>query len=356
MRTVRSRQVVCLIAMALLGAACTSGAAIPTTTSGPVTSTTVPEHPAPTIAVDLSVTPAGWVPVAYGDVQISVPADWIAVYGAPPCSVGHGPGEVFVNPLSGTFACPAETGGGPSTLVDLGPVDHTSKPGSKVLIINGIAVREAATGGPPAKTYIVPSLGVQLTESGTLGSRVLHTLSRSARDIALRSGQAPTAPASWHRLSFAGFSIAVPRSWPVISTSLANYPGCVVRPGVLYPGSSVVLDTDKNRIAFNCPALLAYAHPFQPSEGIRIDKVLYPPLSQAHLGACFHLVTISSRTSQGAASVTDGLSVCPATSPAYSILMLKVTASSLRKPVYVSIGLAGNGMVARTILYSLRAA
>jgi hypothetical protein len=36
--------------------------------------------------------------------------------------------------------------------------------------------------------------------------------------------------------------------------------------------------------------------------------------------------------------------------------MLKVTASSLRKPVYVSIGLAGNGMVARTILYSLRAA
>jgi hypothetical protein len=39
----------------------------------------------------------------------------------------------------------------------------------------------------------------------------------------------------------------------------------------------------------------------------------------------------------------------------YSILLLKVTVAG-SKPVYVSIGLAGNGMIARTILYSLRAA
>ena len=51
-----------------------------------------------------------------------------------------------------------------------------------------------------------------------------------------------------------------------------------------------------------------------------------------------------------------GLTVCPATSPAYSILVLKVTVPGRSKPVYVSIGLAGNGMVARTILYSLRSA
>ncbi|MGA3354583.1 MAG: hypothetical protein ABSD85_15580 [Acidimicrobiales bacterium] len=37
-------------------------------------------------------------------------------------------------------------------------------------------------------------------------------------------------------------------------------------------------------------------------------------------------------------------------------LFLKVTVPGRSKPVYVSIGLAGNGMVARTILYSLRAA
>ena len=52
----------------------------------------------------------------------------------------------------------------------------------------------------------------------------------------------------------------------------------------------------------------------------------------------------------------SGVSACPATSPPYSILVLKVTVPGHKQPVYVSIGLAGNGMVARTILYSLRAA
>jgi hypothetical protein len=52
----------------------------------------------------------------------------------------------------------------------------------------------------------------------------------------------------------------------------------------------------------------------------------------------------------------NGIKACPATSPAYSILVLKVTVPGRSKPLYVSIGLAGNGMVARTILYSLRAA
>jgi hypothetical protein len=43
------------------------------------------------------------------------------------------------------------------------------------------------------------------------------------------------------------------------------------------------------------------------------------------------------------------------TSYLYSILVLKVVVPGRSKPVYVSIGLAGSGMVARTILYSLRA-
>jgi hypothetical protein len=51
-----------------------------------------------------------------------------------------------------------------------------------------------------------------------------------------------------------------------------------------------------------------------------------------------------------------GLTACPASSPAYSILVLKVTVPGRSKPVYVSIGLAGNGMVAKTILYSLQTA
>jgi hypothetical protein len=40
------------------------------------------------------------------------------------------------------------------------------------------------------------------------------------------------------------------------------------------------------------------------------------------------------------------LTACPASSPAYSILVLRVTAPGHRQPVFVSIGLTGNGMTA----------
>jgi hypothetical protein len=54
--------------------------------------------------------------------------------------------------------------------------------------------------------------------------------------------------------------------------------------------------------------------------------------------------------------VLHGLTACPATSPAYSILVLRVNVPGRDKPVYVSIGLSGDGIVATTILYSLKEA
>jgi hypothetical protein len=83
--------------------------------------------------------------------------------------------------------------------------------------------------------------------------------------------------------------------------------------------------------------------PRAPSDGLRFDVGAPFPISpKQFLSAnCLDL---------------HGLTVCPATSPDYSILVLRVTVPGRTKPVYVSIGLAGDGMVARTILYSLRAA
>jgi len=77
-------------------AACSSGQATPPTTQTSITTTTaVTSTTTPLSAVDLSVTPAGWVPVAYGDAQISVPADWNASYGST-CDFAYAPGSVFV--------------------------------------------------------------------------------------------------------------------------------------------------------------------------------------------------------------------------------------------------------------------
>ena len=90
-----------------------------------------------------------------------------------------------------------------------------------------------------------------------------------------------------------------------------------------------------------CP-LAPYEHPHPPVEGVRIDRVApYPPVSESAFNRCLQV---------------NHLTVCPATSPAYSILFLKVTVPGGATPVIVSIGLAGNGNVARTILYSLKAA
>ncbi|HLN04633.1 MAG TPA: hypothetical protein VK217_00035, partial [Acidimicrobiales bacterium] len=47
------------------------------------------------------------------------------------------------------------------------------------------------------------------------------------------------------------------------------------------------------------------------------------------------------------------MTVCPAWSPPYSVLVLRVTEPGPRQSVLVVIGLAGNGIVARTILHSL---
>jgi hypothetical protein len=341
MRTVRSRWVVCLIAVAVLGAACTSGAAVSTTTSSPVTSTTNPTHPTPTTAVDLAATPTGWVSVAYRDAQLSVPSDWVALYHEPPCVIGHPPGEVFDNPLSGTFSCPAETAPEPSTFVELDALSRTARRGS-VMTINGIVVRRAVR---PPHTYLVPSLGVQITVSGRLASRVLRTLTRSPRAVALGSGTPPSVPPGWHNVTFRGMSFEVPRSWPVGRTAVAGRD--VAQPcsasGVAFAEPEVALSTDRQRFPVAYCPVLPPPRPLPPTDGVEVDagSITQFPVALSFSRHCLHF---------------DGLSACPASTPAYSILILRVALQGRRTPLLVSIGLAGSGIVARTILYSLRAA
>jgi hypothetical protein len=103
----------------------------------------------------------------------------------------------------------------------------------------------------------------------------------------------------------------------------------------------VVLDTDQKLWIALCPATLPYA--VTPSDGVRVDLVEARSPSGTFLagGSCLNRVSVST---------------CPSSTPDYSILLLRVTVPGRSTPVIVSIGLAGSGKVARTILYSLRAA
>jgi hypothetical protein len=312
------------------------------TSSQTFATTTVPTTAKALPAVDLSATPAGWVPVAFGNAQLSVPAAWWVLYDSPPCPTGSPTGEVFVDPPPGVFACPLEIAPGPSTTVRFGP---PTSPLSTVLghpeVINGISVYPYPTG--PQSSYLVPSLGVEITVDGPLGQRVLHTLTWSPRSVVLAPGSSPAIPSSWQQVTFAGLRFSAPANWPINRTQVTPGLGAICRQqGVAFWDTIVTLSTDARPLLLPpCPRMSPT--PQQPENGVQVDSGLRTePMVTLSLSA--HCL------------VLHGLTACPATSPAYSILVLRVNVPGRSKPVFVSIGLAGNGMIARTILYSLRPA
>jgi hypothetical protein len=179
-----------LVIVALTLAACTSSQTV-ATENPPIA---VPTTTKPLLAVDLSATPTGWVPVAYGDAQVSVPATWWVRYNSG-CPTGSPRGEVLVT--QELAWCPVETadGQGPKTVVWLTLLVGLGSGYRHRSVINGFSVYD------DVGTYFVPSLHLQLGISGPLAQRVLRTLTRSPRAVALASGPAPSVPQSWRRVT-----------------------------------------------------------------------------------------------------------------------------------------------------------
>ena len=304
----------------------------------------VPPTTKPLPVVDLSATPAGWVPVAYGDAQVSVPGAFSVFYpGQDPCESFSTPGALFVAPIPGfKRICPAP-GHPRATLVRLVPYGGVPQKtaGEKLIIVNGVpAYFVPPSSAKPFISYFVPSLGVLVTGSGPMARRVLDTLTCSPRAVALASGGAAAVPSSWRSLTFAGLRFSVPASWPVQRTNLWNVCG----PVQIAVAEGVTLDTDQVFQALPCPGPLPYA--VVPSNGVRVDTGRSHSLS----------ALVGSFSPGGTCLHTGGLKACPSSTPHYSVLLLRVSVPGRAAPVFVSIGLAGSGMVARTILYSLRAA
>jgi hypothetical protein len=325
-----------LVVLTMMLAACTSSQ-----TTTPTTTRTVPPTTHPLPAIDLSATPTGWVPVAYGDAQVSVPASFLVVY--PGTCVG-GPsvalGALLIGSTSAASAepaCPASTKT-PRAFARLVGVHRVPPPyaSEKLTKLNGVPVYL----GPNDLTrlsYYAPSLGVEITASGPVARRIADTLTRSPRAVALAHGSAPRVPSSWQSVTFAGLRFSVPSSWAVERSSEWDLCGPV---GIALL-ELVVLDTDRQFLEAPCP--VPGPNAVAPSDGVRVDSGPHGPTGSFSRGggSCLHI---------------GGLTACPSSTPDYSILLLRVDVPGRAKPVFVSIGLAENGMVARTILYSLRAA
>ena len=291
--------------------------------------------------VDLNATPPGWVPLDYGDAQISVPPTW--VIGTLDCpGLYQGDGWVFLQGITRPSGCPLETRL-PLNVIYLRHADLSASCIScSPSQINGFVSLYASAGEchsvgdncPGA--YVVPQLDVALNVQGPNFHSVLQTLTYSPRAVALAPGRSRPFPASWKSVEFGGISASVPSSWPIESF---GWPPCPpsnlsleVEGALLVPGIALS--------ASSCPAT-SYITVERPTDGLLIDPGPYGPISSSTTFApCFKV---------------NGLSVCPTTSDLYGVLVASVRVPGRSTPVAVEIGLVGDGMTARTILHSLRA-
>jgi hypothetical protein len=310
--------------------------------------------PPPPVVVDTAATPAGWVPVADGDVQLSVPADWYVTGDG--CVAPTAPGTIVLSapevasPVPGRVPSPCfptTTAAPDAPVVSVGPIASSVPARSPPpVMINGITVdvagETACTATGPCPTwYVVPALGVEIIDDEVPGGPrpVIDTLTRSPRAVALAPGPAPQVPAWWHRVSFGGISASVPTAWPVQDTS--NWSSGCAYSDIVMAETAVTLDSGITSILPSCPEESSGGQPFPaPVNGLLIDPGRDGPLVPGtRFSACLRW---------------DRLTVCPSVSDDDGILVAAVHRPGTAQPVALEIGLAGSGVTARTILRSLR--
>jgi hypothetical protein len=287
---------------------------------------------------------SGWVEVTYKDAQVAVPSSFSVVYpNEQYCGVFASTGTIFLGAVAVSESClENQSPGAQVTLVYMRSqyFSADSLQGYKSIRQDGLRLYLVTVNGAPG--YYSPALGAEVAANGPDALGVLSTFAPSPRRLVLASGPAPQVPSSWRTVSFDGVFFSVPSDWTVKRTNYAMGIGqiCSV-PGVALGGTgdSVVLSTDKKFYAVACPLIGQW--PQVPADGVQVDGGPEAPSVTAS-SHCLSLKALHACLAGG-------------TSYLYSILVLKVVVPGRSKPVYVSIGLAGSGMVARTILYSLRA-
>jgi hypothetical protein len=309
-----------------------SPGATPQRGSGPQTSrrdgTAIP-------LVDTAVTPAGWAPVPFGSVQISVPSSWLLESESTGTSCGaQDQGMVFVALQIRVQTFRAMGCQLAPNVVSIGPAPRrpAPRPGPAMRLVNGIRVTVAAA-GPGSGRYLVPELGVQVTARGPLARRVLATVTRSPLSVAFATGPAFPAPRSWHWYSFGGVHFAAPASWPEMNSTGYN----------CWPhlqAAAVTLLTSRNT-NMSCPAPLDTAGFWAGQLAVEVDSGQAAAILAVQIEhvRCLRL---------------DGLRACISQeSGGLGWLTLSAFPAGASRPTVVRIGLAGSGVVSREILDSI---
>ena len=261
--------------------------------------------------------------------QISVPSSWsLTTGGAESC----GPSTGVIVLGQGTW-CPPGMGASAAPGTSIVTLSMTQSQatdyGQPNARINGIPVYAPG----PAPVYFAPSLGARLTFTGPQQPAVLHSLTASPRAVVLARGQTSRIPPSWRWVSFSGIRFSVPATWKL--TQNANAPPCGT--DIVLPAAGVTLARGP-ALPVPCPLPEADVRPVPQVGGIEVDGYRAPTRAPT---ACVGPRTIGS------------LHVCINPTPGYGVLVAQVSATGIAG-ITVRIGIAGNGLVERSVLYSLR--
>lgn len=277
---------------------------------------------------DVAATPNGWVPIAYGNVQISVPADWRV--GARPCDRAA-PGFVVIGMSTSLATRHPNCKRAPNTAVIQGlppGKDHTRHRTGQ---INGIPVLSGLPAPRGYASFLAPTLHAIVTVRGPLANKVLGTLTRSPFSVVLEAGPRLPVPHTWRWHDFGGIRFAAPAQWRTLKSR------------VWYPCWAAINSTEAvelvhatRDVAFSCSSFFGGT---SPSRGVVVGAGRYVSSHRPPDYGCRSL---------------RGLRACFAMPSPGAPLELVVDVPGRHKPTVVDVGLAGNGVEARTIVESIR--
>jgi hypothetical protein len=285
---------------------------------------------------DTAVTPAGWAPVAYGNVQISVPARWRVASRLVCGRAWHGfvvLGTTATSLVARNRRCKQAANMVAIQILPKGQ-GHTRRRTGQINGIPLLGVRPLVRG---SATFLVPTMHVLITARGPLANQVLRTLTRSPLSVVLAAGRRFPPPHSWRWHHFGGIRFATPGAWRVQRSRL--WFSCW---DVVYPALTVELVRGTRRVLMSCAPPLDRAGFLRPSHGVAVGFGRYVGLYDA--------------TTEMGCRRLHGLRACFYWPSPGRPLELAVFVPGRSRPTLVEVGLKGSGAEARTIVESIRSA
>jgi hypothetical protein len=296
--------------------------------------------------------------LAFGDIELAIAPTWTVSYDeGVDLNCPTQPTLVlvtFTSPSPGNPPRP-ECGGGPATTTVLAWYPAAAQLGRASLkTINGIAVQGPVPRGRWSE-YSLPAQHYVFYAEGPDGTAIVRTVSYSARASLAHLTPVPPIPKSWKRLTADGLRFDVPASWPVSQRSgqsrcefgapLWDLPGAAV----IYHGPQSSPGGCSGYFgSLSGPAFDEY--PQFWGDGVVVS---YPAQAPLGISAIWGIAPQSDVCSHA-----HGLTICPAAgdNTLYGPALFTIKRSASQRVVSLTVGLEGDGSVARTIIGSFEPA